>query len=139
MSDINKKAEKLEIIESKIKNNEYTSEIKNTKEFGGADVIISSELTSQNERWIKDQPSVISFQKTIPGKRLVITPYSLELSWLFYQLKDVFKESLDYVSKYDFYGSLAQAAIDFINKSGPEYECNSLLIAVLEEAKRIGE
>lgn len=46
------------------------------------------------------------------GKVIVETDYADELSDLIYQLKAIFKGDLDYLNKYKFYPSLANAAID---------------------------
>lgn len=118
-----------------IENNGYIVKLDETKAWGGADVIISKKMTPEDKRWINDQPFVISPQSTVPRRRLVITPYAIELSWLFYQLKDVFNDQIDFINKYDFYGLLAQNALDFIEKNGDEYECNSLLISVLDKSR----
>lgn len=126
---------KLDEIGLKIKNNEYSSELRRVRAFGGADVIVSNEFSPENERWVNDQHFVISPQSTAPRKRLVITPYAIELSWLFHQLADVFHEQIDFINKYDFYGLLAQNALDFIENNNNEYDCNSLLIYVLDESR----
>lgn len=135
MSDNKIIIKELDKIEFKIKNNKYSSESNQIRPFGGADVIISKSLTPENERWVNDQSFVISPQKTEPRKRLVITPYEKELSWLFYQLRDIFHGQIDCVTKYDFYGLLAQNALDFIEENNNEYDCNSLLLSVLNESK----
>lgn len=135
MSDKNAIIQELNKIELKIKNNDYSSESRRTRPFGGADVIISKTLTPENESWVNNQSFVISPQKTEPRRRLVITQYAKELSWLFHQLADVFHEQIDFVNKYDFYGSLAQNALDFIEENDSGYDCNSLLLSVLNESK----
>ena len=61
--------------------------------------------------------------------------YARELSWLFYQLKSIFSERIDYLSKYDFYGMLAQSAIDQITKGDKPQDDKALLLAVLNKAK----
>lgn len=135
MSDTKRIIKELDKIELKIKNEEYNSESRRIRPFGGADVIISKSLTPENERWVNDQSYVISPQKTETRKRLVITPYEKELTWLFHQLADVFHEQIDFVNKYDFYGLLAQNALDFIENNDSEYDCNSLLLSVLNGSK----
>ena len=61
----------------------------------GADVIISPTLTEDIESWLGDQPIVISAQTLEPGRRAVITKYASALSWLFYELKYIFSNSID--------------------------------------------
>jgi hypothetical protein len=70
----------------------------------------------------------------------VITSCSKELSWLFYRLKDIFVGTIDLTSKYDFYGRLAQSAINYIEENkerGEHGDCTHLLKTVLDEAKRM--
>jgi len=105
-------------------------------EWGGADVMIRSEVDSNDAEWIKNQPIVISPQETDPMRRIVVTEYSLQLSWLFIELREAFSEQIDYASKYDFYGSLAQAAIDHISQSEGDIDCKELLCAVLNIAEK---
>lgn len=110
-------------------------EARATKEWGGADVIIKAKLDAATEKWLDDQPYVISYQKTESRRRAVITEYSKELSWLFLQLKEIFSEKIDYVSEYDFYGLLAQSAIDYLTNNEDLKDAKCLLIEVLNTAK----
>ncbi len=125
-------------LQKKIESGEYLSETKKVREWGGADVIIDKKMTPQTERWLGDQSLVISFQNTAPRKRVVITPYSKELSWLFYQLGGIFRDRIDYISKYDFYGLLAQSAIDFIDMD-EDYKCEELLLTVLNQSLKFND
>ncbi|MDR4496997.1 MAG: hypothetical protein MRK02_03585 [Candidatus Scalindua sp.] len=127
--------EKLDELEQKINSEDFFSEVNSLKEWGGADVVISNRLTSDIKKWLGDQPLVISLQKTEPRRRAVITEFSKELSWLFYQLRDIFAEEVDYISKYDFYGLLAQAAIDYLEVNQGNAKCNELLNAVIDKAR----
>ncbi len=61
--------------------------------------------------------------------------WSKELSWLFYQLKNLFSEKIDYVSKYDFYGLLGQSAIDYLTNNEELQDAKGLLLTVLNTAK----
>ena len=56
--------------------------------WGGAGVVIDSR-----------------FRRT--SKILIYTQHPKELSWLFYELRDIFHWYLDYMNKYQFYGELA--------------------------------
>jgi len=53
-----------------------------------------------------------------PAPRFVVTEYHKELSWLFFQLKDIFYDQnlLDGSSKIEFFGRLANAANLYISK-----------------------
>jgi hypothetical protein len=70
----------------------------------------------------------------------VVTEYSLELSWLFEELRDIFySESLiDGCSKIEFFGRLANAAIRFLEKD-LNITAQKLCVAVLHESYAIYE
>jgi hypothetical protein len=127
--------EQLDQLEQTIHSQAFISEASSVKEWDGADVIISNTLTSDIMKWLGDQPLVISLQKTKPRRRAVITGFPKELSWLFYQLRDIFAEEVDYISKYDFYGLLAQAATDYLEANQVNPKCNKLLLAVVNKAR----
>lgn len=122
-------------LKQRIETTDISMQARTVKEWGGADVIIKRELDADTEKWLGDQPYVISLQQTAPRRRAVITEYSKELSWLFFQLKDIFSEQIDYVSKYDFYGLLAQAAIDYLANNEGSQDAKDLLLEVLNAAK----
>jgi hypothetical protein len=67
-----------------------------------------------------------------------VTPFAGELSWLFESLRDAFGSSIDFQSKYEFYGRLADAA-DRYSASTPEISqsAEGLLLTVLSEAKKM--
>lgn len=65
--------------------------VRATKEWGGANVVVSH--TSLDS-----------------GYREVVTPHSLEVSWVIEQLRDSFHGVIDACSKFDFYGRLEIAA-----------------------------
>ena len=68
-------------------------------------------------------------------RRLVITQHAIELSWLFIQLRELYRNRIDYLSKYDFYGELAQKAIDIIQETADECSYQELLFEVLRLSK----
>jgi hypothetical protein len=125
----------IEDIERRIMTSDISVEAKTVKEWGGADVIIKARLDKDTQNWLGGQPLVISLQNTEPQRRAVITSYAKELSWLFYQLKGIFAERIDYVSKYDFYGLLAQSAIDHVARNKESQDAKPLLLSVLNTAK----
>lgn len=90
------------------------------REWGGADVIITNR-----------QPE-LSKNNFYPEPRYVVTKFSLELSWLFNQLKDIFSELIDGMTKIEFYGRLANAGISYTSHSNNN--CKELLLSVLHEA-----
>ena len=127
---------KLSQLEEKVRNADISKEADGTEEWGGADVVIAAQMTKEMEDWIGSQPFVISFQKKVPRRRLVLTRYSRELSWLFFRLKDIFYDRLDYITKYDFYGLLAQAALDHLERNDGKADLKGMLVEVIEAARR---
>jgi hypothetical protein len=126
---------RIEDLKRLIESTDTPLDVRAVKEWGGADVIIKSRLDAHTEKWLRDQPLVIGLQNTVPKRRAVITKYSKELSWLFYQLRDLFSEQIDDVSKYDFYGLLAQSAIDYLVDNEESQDAKDLLRVVLNTAK----
>jgi len=106
-----------------------SSEIMHSKnEWSGADVIITnSERKKVNKGFY-------------PEQRYIITNFSLELSWVFENIRDAFyAESLiDGCSKIELFGRLANAANRFIYKN-TNISARNLCAAVLHEAFSIYE
>ncbi|HPS65263.1 MAG TPA: hypothetical protein PK447_06800 [Ignavibacteria bacterium] len=121
-------------IERHIVNGDVPCLSKDTMEWGGADVIICSVVDDMKLGWIQNQPMVISMQLLEPKRRLVVTKYAKELSWLFYQMREAAVNKIDFISKYDFYGLLAQSAINFMGLN-KEFELQDLLLAVFYAGK----
>lgn len=128
--------EKLDEIEKLIMSGNYKNQVFHTKEWAGADVIICNRINENIKKWMDDNTLVISQQNTKPQKRVIVTSYSKELSWLFEQLKITFIGTIDYTTKYDFYGNLAASAIKYLEKE-KNILCEELLKTVLQEAKNI--
>ena len=124
---------KLKLLRASIEASDYSLE--NIREWGGADVIITKDVERINPDWVKNQPIVISEQEGEPQRRLVVTEYSIELSWVFMQLRDIFGESIDFYNKYHFYGSLAQSALDVISENDGQVELLNLLLQVVSSAE----
>lgn len=103
--------------------------------WAGADVVINKSMTKNLKKWVDEQPLVISLQDSFPERRVVITKHALELSWLFIQLKRLYRLRIDYISKYDFYGELAEKAIEIINETNDECSYQELLYEVLRVSK----
>ena len=93
---------------------------RNKGEWGGAEVVIVRRLPEQrNEDYT-----------------YVVTKYSKELTWLFYQLKDIFMERgmIDHCSKFEFYGRLARTALKTLENGDESTTPKDLCKAVLNEA-----
>ncbi len=96
------------------------------QEWAGADVCIVSKIPPKTEDGF------------YPDPRYVVTEYPLELSWMFFTLKDAFyaEDLLDGCSKIEFFGRLANAAIRAAG-ANPEISCSDLCLAVAREAETI--
>ena len=125
----------LERVEERLQTEDISRKASTTREWRGADVIITKGLENNFKKWLEDQAFVISSQNTEPRRRAVITEYSKELSWLFYKLREIFSDRIDYTSKFDFYGSLAQSAIDYLGKNKETRDVKALLLTVLSTSK----
>ncbi len=95
--------------------------------WGGADVCI-----------VKRLPKIKS-GGFYPDPRFVVTDHVLELSWLFEQLRDIFKEIEDYgFWKEELFGRLGNTATRYLAKS-PNASAKELFLAVMHEAFLIFE
>ena len=92
----------------------------NTENFRGADIIVSDD---------PDCPSSNGWSDYIR----VITPFCKEVSWLIFQLKEIFLEELDYINKYPFYGALAEAANAAVKENSNNL--NAVLVAMIDRAE----
>ena len=100
----------------------------NRRDFGGADVVITSETSKPTEGGF------------YPDPRYVVTPFSHELSWLFEEMRDMFASFLDGCNKIEFYGRLANMANRYKKRlKGKKENEKDLLLAVLHETFAILE
>lgn len=113
---------KLESLRILILKDEVTRCSKNSPLFGGADISIVSKLPDVSDDFYGNP-------------QYVVTKYTKELSWLIFQLKEIYKEDLDYINKYPFYGRLAERANKSIQNNGEDLL--RLLMDVLEEAEEM--
>jgi hypothetical protein len=100
-------------------------QIGRAKAWGGADVIIAAKAPGPNKG-----------DSFYPDKRVVVTPFAHELSWIFESLRDVFKPAIDFQSKFVFFGRLADAAERrMASPKSEDLSAKDLLLAVLGEAQ----
>ena len=131
--------EKLQNLEQKINSKSYIDDLKTIKDWGGADVVVASKKTESLDRWIDSQPEVITgldykdYGIIENRRRLVITKYSKELSWLIYELRDIFSRYIDWSTKYEFYGLIAHQA-QYKISTDKDCACEELLMFVVREA-----
>ena len=128
--DIQKIAKNMSEFKDTLKNYEKGNNV-----WSAADVIITEQINDTHKAWLENQPIVLSFQQFDAMKRLVVTQHAFELSWLFIQLRELYSGRIDNVLKFDFYGELAQKAIDTINFTNDENSYEELLLAVLRQSK----
>ena len=99
----------------------------NSDTFSGADVSIRP-ILPENMNSLDFYP------------QFVITKFSKELSWLFFQLQELFKEDLGisgYINSHTFYGRLAESANKSISFNGESLK--KILLDVLDEAEMISK
>jgi len=118
------KQEKIDALREIILTKDLRKESNNTILFGGADISIVAKLPDKKDGFYGDP-------------QFVVTKYAKELSWLVFQLKEIFKEDLDYMNKYPFYGRLAERANKSIGLN--EENLKTLLLDVLDEAEKMSE
>jgi hypothetical protein len=94
-------------------------------EWGGAHVVIRAEPANSSS-----EPGFY------PELRTIVTQHSRHLTWLFYQLRDAFYDQslLDHMTKIEFFGRLANAALRYQSRCGGAEVRKELLLAVLHEA-----
>lgn len=96
--------------------------IPTTKDWSGANVVITSRQVNKASSSFYSQP------------RHVVTADAKELSWLFYQLQDIFAQLYDDASKLEFFGRLANTALRYQRMNKDNENQRDLLFAVLHEA-----
>lgn len=116
--DFAEKREALDALSSKI----LHESIPVAREWGGADVVITSRQPKRRGGSFYSEP------------RFVVTPNAQQLSWLFYQLRDIFSDTYDGNTKIEFFGRLANAALRYQEKHRGNEDQRSLLFAVLHES-----
>lgn len=96
--------------------------IPTAKEWSGADVVITPRQPETQGGGFYPEP------------RYVVTPNAKQLSWLFYQLRDIFSGLYDGTTKIELFGRLANAALRYQSRCKGEEKQIDLLFAVLHEA-----
>ena len=96
--------------------------------FRGADISVIPkyhEYVNSKKHWLDDDVRIV-------------TPYAFELSWLIFQIKDVFYDHnlMDAQSKYFVFGNLGAAAINYHTNNG-DGDVVNLLSYVIDEAQNI--
>lgn len=108
------------------------------------DVILNNKILKAKRAWggadvavVREQPEPISGGFYPDPFFVVSKKFSLEISWMFEQLRDAFyaEKLVDYCSKYEFFGRLAQAANRGIHKNNED--CCIICMEILKEAQQM--
>ena len=101
---IAKADEDLTSLVDRIKNKKYQD---NDTLWVGADIAIDEKAPPKSTDWWPPQDDY------------VVTPFCLELSWLFMELRDIFFDAslIDFSNKIEFFGFLADAAIKYMSNA----------------------
>jgi len=86
-------------------------------EFGGADLIITK---NKNRNYHE-------------GDTVVYSDHAAALSWLVIQLKDIYKEELDYINKYEFYPSIGEMIIKNLSTDDILFDVMLHIVNEMEE------
>ena len=87
------------------------------KEFGGAELIITSDASRNHE-----------------GKTtMVYTEHAAAMSWLVYQLKDIYDGDLNWKNKYDFYPVIGKLVNESLTSQDKLFDSMLYVIDVIEE------
>ena len=118
--------DKIKELEKLIKNGEWKADPV-VSLWAGADVIIDLNVSPNTKQKIQ------ASQRDSRGLCLISSQWAKEISALFYELKEIFSEEIDYVNKYYFYPRLAKRAKEYIL----EQDDLQVLLAILDEATLI--
>lgn len=120
---------KLNKLLKKILKYDFTKQIsKKNRLFRGADIQVADDILSVDKKG-----------NFYGDDTYIITKYSKEVSWLIYQIRDIFNSGklLNYINKYHFYGELAEAANSYIDHNKNQENCKNLLLSIFFKAADI--
>lgn len=66
------------------------------------------------------------------GDIVVVSKFATKISWLVFRLKEIFKDEIDYLNKYDFYPFLGKIANNEIMKG---HDLQTILTKMIEGAE----
>ena len=102
--------------------------------WGGADVIVKFKRTDELNAWESDNNlSVDAGGLKQSSKVLIISKHARHISALFYAMKEIFNDYIDFANKYTFYGRLGKRAKAYIDKKDNQ----GVLLEIIAEAKLI--
>lgn len=104
--------------------------------WGGSDVVITDKMTTDFKDWQNDSHIVVgSGNIQMSNRKVVCTKYAKELSKIFDELKIIFYDFIDFSNKYDFYSSLAEAAMKALQNG----DGINVLIDTIKQAETIAK
>lgn len=118
-------------LENLIRSGEWQPK-KGTRLWGGADVIVKFKRTEELTAWKADNNlSVDADGLKQSSKVLIISKHARHISALFYALKEIFNDYIDFANKYTFYERLGSQAKAYIDKKDDQ----GVLQEIIAEAK----
>lgn len=124
---------KLKELERSIKKGEWNPKYDNEL-WGGADVIVAYRRTKELTEWELDDELIINGNGLKHKSRVIIlSKHANQISSLFHELKDIFKDHIDFANKYNFYRRIGEEAKSYIEKKDDK----GVLLAIVEEAKKM--
>ena len=87
------------------------------EEFGGADLIITSDMNRKHDEYTT----------------MVYTEHAAAMSWLVYQLKEIYDNDLDWRNKHDFYPVIGKLVNDSLTSQDKLFDSMLFVIDVIEE------
>lgn len=125
----------LKKLENRIRSGEWQPENGRCRLWSGADVIIAFKLTDDLRAWKSDNHLVNNYDGIhTSSKVLVISKHARQISALFYSLKEIFRNYIDFANKFTFYRRLGKRANKYTAKSD---DLNGVLLEIIDEAMLI--
>ncbi|KNZ68174.1 AIG2-like family protein [Thermincola ferriacetica] len=123
----------LKKLENSIRRGEWQPKHDKCELWGGADVVIALELTDDLRAWESDNHLVIDYDRIHKSSKvLVISKYARQISALFYSLREIFRDYIDFANKFAFYGRLGKRANKYIAQND---DLDGVLLEIIDEAK----
>ncbi|GAW28572.1 gamma-glutamylcyclotransferase family protein [Carboxydocella sp. ULO1] len=127
--------EELKKLAEKIQQGQWPKLARGEHLWQGADVIIAPKLTESLKEWAGDDCLVLDWSGLHRKNRvLIISEHARELSALFYTLRDLCNDFIDFSNKYYFYGQLTLQARAAITAGA---DLQTILLAVVAEAQKL--
>ena len=99
--------------------------------WGGADVVVVfpeyNTLSGNAES---------NFNPDSTSKTIVVSEYAAEIAWVLLELKEIYKQHINYLNKYMFYGEIAERAIQILNQTQGNTDIRCLLKEMVRESKK---